>query len=738
MKTEQKEEIHKLVNFMGGVYTANLTETTTHLVTDQVRSCKYEEAAKSHVLIMHPDWITKLWGCSQKKGFSTSAADAQFDVYKLPIFFNLNVSTSGMKAGDRNIIKAHIEANGGKFSSSFGKSVDILIIEQEDANRDKVKLATRINKAILSQQWILDSLEAGYSLNLEEYKVKLCRSSTPVTDTATSAARFNPDISQMSTISAIRGSSHLDNTMEQTANQTLLSSTLTSPKAEPSYRKFMAMLSLRVAKKSPNMFNGLTFYLQGFAKQELVQLAKILGTCGAATSADINDRVTHILLGDENTFKGFESNEFDPFVLKLEWLHESLEKRNLADEAGFKVETKRATAEPPSPGSLKAIKSLSSTFKKPLPARKLDLPSKDTHIDHEEEMAIVGKYLAAPVLNQDEKIFFGKTFHVHEFSDEEKIEVTQTCSLHGATLVDERYKREVDYILTPAEILSDFKPPVKFRNVVSMLWLDDCCTEEKCLDVDYFHKPMIRVPREAQPLKHEVFVVSAYRGNEKKFIKQLITNLGGEFQDRLARAENPILICPIGEGEKFKRVLMWNLVALNVEWLVECYKFRTRLDETDYLVGAAVPSKRNIKGRCSFVPSSQEFTYEEETRENGFDEVEQTMDGSPLHFDSPDTPTGTNLSRMISQLPTPCRALTRSVLMEMKAKNVARHVLDSPDMSCKMKLPDCVKTPAPTWALRQNASPESHYFHKRKLEGLDFNYEHRQNEKRIRLMSTVR
>lgn len=742
MKNAQKEEIRKLVNFMGGSYTDTLLTTTTHLVTDQVRSCKYEEAAKSKIQIMHPDWITKLWASSQTKqtkGFPKSAADAQFDVYKLPIFFNLSVSTSGMKEGDRNIIQAHVEANGGKFSPAFGKSIDILVIQPEDANKEKISLALRNNKAIVSQQWILDSLEKGYSLNFDKYKVNLCRSSTPVKDTTMTAARFNPDSSQMSAISAITGTtSQIDNTLDATVNQSVAATMLKSPKAEPAYRKVMAMLTLRAAKKSPNIFDGLTFYLEGFAKQDLAPLAKILGTCGATTSADINDSVTHVLLGDEKAFKGFESNNVDPVVLKLEWLHECLEKRKVVDGAGFEIKTKRATAEPPSPASLKAIKSLSSTFKKPL-ARKLRLTSEDAHTDPEEEMAIVGKYLEAPApRDQDGKIFNGKTFHVHAFSAEEKVEVTETCRLHGATLVDEGYRRQVDYIITPAEILEDFKPPVKFRNVVSMLWLDDCCTEGKCLDVGYYHKPLIQLPRDQQPLKKENIVVSAYRGNEKKFIKQLITNLGGEFQDRLIRAENPILICPIAKGEKFGRVLMWKTSALNVQWLVECYKFCQRLDETDYLIGNAVPSKRNIRGRCSIVPSSQEFTFEEETREKDLDEVEPTLDTAELNFDSPDMPAGTLLARMIAELPTPCRVVTRSVLMEMKARNVVPQLVDSPDVDSKLKLPDCVKTPEPIWALRPNASPESHAFHKRKLEGLDFNYEPRRNDKRMRMMPTVR
>jgi hypothetical protein len=35
-------EIKEKVSFMGGVYTTNLCDSVTHLVTDAVRSAKYE------------------------------------------------------------------------------------------------------------------------------------------------------------------------------------------------------------------------------------------------------------------------------------------------------------------------------------------------------------------------------------------------------------------------------------------------------------------------------------------------------------------------------------------------------------------------------------------------------------------------------------------------------------------------------------------------------------------------
>ncbi|KAJ6644281.1 DNA topoisomerase 2-binding protein 1 [Pseudolycoriella hygida] len=42
LSAERRAEIHKLVGFMGGLWTKDLTESTTHLITNTVTTAKYE------------------------------------------------------------------------------------------------------------------------------------------------------------------------------------------------------------------------------------------------------------------------------------------------------------------------------------------------------------------------------------------------------------------------------------------------------------------------------------------------------------------------------------------------------------------------------------------------------------------------------------------------------------------------------------------------------------------------
>lgn len=46
--------------FMGGAYLNDLRDNVTHLVSNSVRTLKYETAAQNNVKIMHVDWVRNL------------------------------------------------------------------------------------------------------------------------------------------------------------------------------------------------------------------------------------------------------------------------------------------------------------------------------------------------------------------------------------------------------------------------------------------------------------------------------------------------------------------------------------------------------------------------------------------------------------------------------------------------------------------------------------------------------
>lgn len=799
MTVKQKQDIKQLVNFMGGHYSDKLKEDVTHLVTENVRSVKYEEAAKNNIKIMHPDWVTRAWSLSQKIEFTGNALDTQFDTYRLPIFFNLCFATSGLKIGDRNNIKALVEGlfcyisvhtflknsflgHGGKFNLAFKTAeVDILILEPTFIGNEKHKAAVKYKKTVLSQEWVIDSVKEEFALSFEPYMQKLCKASTPEKDTTITSTRFNPDNTDLSEISVLASSALTLDETRLTPNP--------PQQTEPAYENILKKITLNAAKKAGNIFDGFSFYISGFAGDELNLLVKVLCACGAMKLDDINENITHVLLKEnrEDLFNSFATCDSNPSFLKLDWLLACLEQKLALDEADYQVArlTKPQVAvEPPSPASKRAMKSMSSsTFKKPAIPKCGLKDNKENHKD--DEMEIISQYLEAPVptpflvspmtpFDDESQFFKGKTIFL-QLDPIEKEKMTSECEKFGAVTVDENYKKEVDFLVTGSGILANFKPHVKgFHNLVTTFWLEECFETATCADVKYHHKPLIRLEEVERPLRNEGIVVSNYKGRERLFISHLVSNLGGNFNEILKRSDNSIIICPRAEGQKYLSALKWNLAVLQVEWLLECYRCRYRVDETEFLIGKAVPSSRNMRGRCSVVPSSQEYpTNDELHRAQSLpikidnQQVDPTILGdkddtletpvhhqwrSDAHLDSPGTPDPEhNISRAIADFPTPHRQIAKAALLEFKNQNKEsprtrrlKALIDSPGVdvlapsSPMPQLPECMREKIPEcFGIRPHSSPAALEFHKRKLEGLDSNYIEIPKHKRFKINEKV-
>lgn len=108
---------------------------------------------------------------------------------------------------------------------------------------------------------------------------------------------------------------------------------------------------------------GFQIYLAGFGAEQREKLCKILNFSGATRYDDINERVTHVLVGDSSCHdlklmmsKG--TLKSSPIV-NIHWLINSINGRHPADEQNYLVNTITSSAdEPSSPLSKKVIKYL--------------------------------------------------------------------------------------------------------------------------------------------------------------------------------------------------------------------------------------------------------------------------------------------------------------------------------------------------------------------------------------------
>lgn len=781
MSKDKKKELKQLVNFMGGIYFDNLTDEVTHLVSDTVRSVKYEKASKNGIKVMHGDWVTSVWQKSQT--LDISANDAQFESFKLPVFFSLVVTTTGLTPQDRNTIKTHIEDNGGRYSLSFNNSVDILIMKTDAIGSQKFKVAQKLGKLCLLPSWVTDSIENGYSLASDPYrhedpdKPKKIKASTPTKISNITVSKFNPDNTQLSEISRATSLNVPDISLCETnvslrpsvsnsSRHSLRPSTSVPPNGD--YKWFLSKITLAAAKKAGNVLDGLSFHLNGFTIEESALLGKVLSSLGGYKIDHISDQVTHFIVGafDSKLFNILDSYHIDPVILRIDWLVKVIQEKRIVDESEFLIERPgkaKVANDKPSPASKKAMKSLSSTFKKPaIPKFQLEEVKR---VEVEEE-SVLSHYLENHAPEEDSnftetvKFLMGKYVYVHGFSDSSSgTVVLQECERAGAALVDDTFHHEIDYIIAPPQIMPHIHHNIKkFKHIVSERWLEESTTAGECVPVKFYHKPLYKLLSKEKPLKDEIFVVSNYKNMEREYIKTLVNSMGGDCLEILRRTDNPIVISPDMSGQKCTSAKAWDLAVLPVEWLLECYEKKQRVDESRYLLGGTMPTSRNKKRRDSIIPSSQDLN----SSLDKFDELDPPIENygeddgiragpsnaTPLRLahenlrsvdKTPDTPyQPLSASLLCKDMSTPRRNYIKKVLAEATPQAMSprrkriESILDTPTVrrprpneevdSPYPQTPDCLKPTEIDYSLRPNSSPESQWFHKRKFEALDTNY----------------
>lgn len=750
MPRDQRARIRELVNYMGGEFDDTLRENSTHLVTDCVRSIKYGTASQNNIAVMHSNWINDVWKKQQRSEVRIVATDERFDCHKLPVFFNLCFTTTGIEAKLRAQIKSQVEEHGGSYSSSFNKSVDILLMEKEAINSEKCKAAMKLKKLCVNPTWIEDSISSGYSIDVKGYMyedTRKLKASTPTKDEAPSL--FLPDCSLVSEISDKTSSSSV-----------FLSETRTDPPKED-YKSVLKRLSLPIVKKVGNILDAFSVYLSGFDDIELVILGKILSVLGATRIASISPQVTHVFVGAERPylFTELDKADIDPTILKLEWLVDVVEAKKLVDQDGYTiarpVSKKKAAREKPSPASKKAIMSMSGPFKKPpIPKFTMNTERQD---EIDEEMGIVNQYIEpAPSSLQgnfsddiDVEFLTGMNVFIYGYSDPyQSASVITSCETYGATLVDETFRKDVDYVITSSALLPKLELKVKFKHLVTDKWLEEAVEAESCIEVTKFHKPIVMVP--SKPLRDEIFVVSNYKGNQRIYLQILVNSMGGNFSEVFKRAESPILISPNNEGLKFESAKSFGLTVVNIEWLMECREKKRRVNETAFLVGGTKASKLNILSRDSILPSSQVDEFDPQVDEfdppieNFADDTFNTTPVSavPRRLRTAATPTTPKLnlspSRLLVGMSEPRRTITHNALLEKRKILSPRRKQNSEDSEPPRPAASSrIGSQAINFGLRPDASPDSQAFHKRKLEALDHNYLSRSTHKKKRVEEKI-
>ncbi|KAH8287470.1 hypothetical protein KR054_008313, partial [Drosophila jambulina] len=391
---QKKEELSQLINWMGGVYFQSFGHRTTHLISNTIKSNKYEQATLNGVPVMHVDWVQYVWEQSRRRQREgVRATDPEFDKYRLPTFFGANITCSGLDVARKDEVMRLVNENGGIYHRAFrSQVVDIVITEQTKTDTEKYKAAIRYKKDVLLPEWIFDSHSRGYALPTKEYEVRPGKkSSTPTRSGSRSAAATaasgadQTQLSDLSRISFVSGSRRMGSDLT-TVNETLGCS---SPAKEllkqattlgRSYQQVLAEICPRQAKKAGTFLDGCCVYLSGFRPEEREKLNRVLNTGGATRYDEANEGVSHIIVGQLDGDAAAEYRQWQSdglmssvHVVRLDWLLESIRAGRVVSELVHRVSLPQ-NREPDvaSPASKRTLRSMNHSFKQPqqLPIRK--------------------------------------------------------------------------------------------------------------------------------------------------------------------------------------------------------------------------------------------------------------------------------------------------------------------------------------------------------------------------------
>lgn len=192
---------------------------------------------------------------------------------------------------------------------------------------------------------------------------------------------------------------------------------------------------------------------------------------------------------------------------------------------------------------------------------------------------------------QFQPIFSGLKFMVLNFTEDQQSSVVLAIEAMAGKVVSKSFKGIPEYIVVPV-----FSLEVKqtANEVVNDLWISECWQENELRTIEYFHKPMA-VKENNNVLKGCVVTISSYINYERNFLKNLILKLGGVCQEQFSRIESAKsnivasthLVSPEASGRKYAAAIKWGLPVVNKDWLLECARLSSLINEMPYLVGDA-------------------------------------------------------------------------------------------------------------------------------------------------------
>lgn len=353
---QERDRLAELIQFMGGTVLKDLTSSVTHLVAGEVGSKKYKVACgvDQPMPIFLPEWVYTCWDMCRDRHIC--ATDDEFMEYKCPVFKGITLCVTGIDVEKRKEIKQLVTCHGGTYSGELNMNTCTHLLV-ELPRGEKYEFARKWNLHCVSVHWFFDSIDCGFCLDELRYYVL----PDDENNYSTVGRRLSGNCVKGSSISS---NSSVAKTISNKAAEAAMKSaqkhgnkdfmvTSGNKKSLSNHSKRLDNISrlaetclgdaesmdFDVRLKPGNLFlDGCKIFLSGFSGEKLEKLRKIINCGGGTRFNQINEIVSHVVIGDKvDAELDFLSNcDFQGFVVNVQWiLNSAREGRKLAEEGKF-------------------------------------------------------------------------------------------------------------------------------------------------------------------------------------------------------------------------------------------------------------------------------------------------------------------------------------------------------------------------------------------------------------------
>ncbi|XP_019167494.1 PREDICTED: DNA topoisomerase 2-binding protein 1 isoform X1 [Ipomoea nil] len=603
-EADEKVEIKKLVEAMGGVLQAKASMDVNFVIVKNVLAAKYRWAV--NVLkkpIVSINWLHQCW---KEHRF------VPHESFRVHPFSGLTISVTRIPADERKEVEKIVLQNGGKYSPELTKACTHLICPAPVG--DKYNVAKSWGHIrIVTKRWLDQSVARGACLNEESYRIQGSSASMNSVRIKNRHSLENVIESVQSMSTATVSNSHaVDSDMGATDCQNT-----SSFSGAPFFSKGDESDAPTEQQKNNTNFDGCVagdsqtddndLYLSdcrllilGFSAPEMRKLVNMVRKGGGSRYMSFSDKLTHIIVGSPSEIETKEIRNLAALgvihVVKPDWLADCISekkevpvlRKHIANDLLFPRASVAVVKQGKSNENVQHYKNFGSgnllekrkeveniKNKGASQIEKGSLQPQFCTLNSKEERKMQASSSTAAEDKKSSIVFKGKRFcFSSSFPANQRADIIGWVNQGGGELVEDQIQRDVHFTIECHGAVPSQTDAARVT-YVSSHWIKSCLEDGHLLDVGshIIYSPLpCQVPFPA--FKGFRLCVSQYDVKERQLLRNLCVVLGAKFVEKLTTRVTHLL-CKFTSGPKYDAACKLRIQPVTCEWIYECIKQNT-------------------------------------------------------------------------------------------------------------------------------------------------------------------